>query len=57
MNSSARSFRVLLLGAAEEFTATWSVRRESSGIRDLRLQFTIRREAGTYYVRGIKEVN
>jgi hypothetical protein len=37
--------------------ATWSVRRESSGIRDLRLQFTVRREAGAYYVRGIKEVN
>ena len=37
--------------------ATWSVRRESSGIRDLRLQFTIRREAGAYYVRSIKEVN
>ena len=37
--------------------ATWSVRSESSGIRDLRLQFTIRREAGAYYVRSIKEVN
>lgn len=37
--------------------ATWSVRWESSGIKDLRLQFTIRREAGAYYVRGIKEVN
>jgi hypothetical protein len=37
--------------------ANWSVRRESSGIKDLRLQFTIRREAGAYYVRGIKEVN
>ncbi len=37
--------------------ANWSVRSESSGIRDLRLQFTIRREAGAYYVRSIKEVN
>ncbi len=37
--------------------ATWSVRRGSSGLRDLRLQFTLRQEGGVYYVRGIKEVD
>ena len=38
-------------------SSTWSVRRESAGNQDLRLQFTIRREGGAYYIRGIKEVN
>jgi hypothetical protein len=37
--------------------ALWSVRRESNGMKDIRLQFTIRREGDAYYIRGIKEVH
>jgi hypothetical protein len=37
--------------------ATWSVRRSSSGTKDIRLQFTLRKEGDAYYVRGIQEVN
>ena len=37
--------------------ARWAVRTEESGIREARLQFTIRREDDAYYIRSIKELH